>query len=89
MIRKYSEEQYKELSNRFNSQSLLGKLIIIRNNSELFSLEMDDINIRLRLSDDTAMYSNIDDWFDFPKFISFTLLKDIFSLSDINIKELK
>ena len=85
---KYSIEQYKVLAERFNKQTFLGKLILIKNNPEIFTLEVDGANVRLRLEND-AMLLNLDYNFSFPQFFEFFYLKDIFSLADIKIKELK
>lgn len=83
----YSKEQYTELSKRFNSQSFLQKLITIKNNKELFILESDGYNNRLRLLDDKAMMEGLDLLFEFPQFFEYSHLKDIFSFADIKIKE--
>ena len=85
---KYNLEQYKTLSERFNKQSFTGKLIIIKNNPDIFTIESDGYNVRLRLEED-AMINNIDSYFLFPEFLEYSHLKDIFSLSDLTIKELK
>ena len=85
---KYSIEQYKVLAERFNKQTFLGKLILIKNNPEIFTLEVDGTNVRLRLEND-AMLLNLDYNFSFPQFFEYSHLKDIFSLADIKIKELK
>lgn len=86
---KYSLEQYKTLAERFNKMSFLHKLITVKNTKELFEIETDGYNVRLRLLDEDAMVNNIDSYFLFPEFLEYSHLKDIFSLSDINIKELK
>jgi len=80
----YNKEQYKTLSERFNSQSFTGKLIIIKNNPSLFEIEVDDYNLRLRLLDQEAQRLEIDKWFSFPEFITFEILRDLFKLVDIN-----
>jgi len=84
----YSKEQYITLSERFNKQPFLGKLILIKNNPELFILEVDGTNVRLRLEND-AMVLGLDSYFSFPEFFEYFHLKDIFSLADIKVKELK
>ena len=84
----YTVEQYKTLAERFNKQPFLGKLILIKNNPEIFTLEVDGTNVRLRLEND-AMLLNLDYNFSFPQFFEYSHLKDIFSLADINIKDLK
>mgnify|MGYP000868879211 CR=1 FL=1 len=84
----YSKEQYITLSERFNKQSFLGKLLLIKQNPNLFTLEVDGTNVRLRLEND-AMVLGLDSYFSFPEFFEYSHLKDIFSLADIKVKELK
>ena len=88
-MRKFSKEEWETLAKRFNKMSFLHKLITIKNTKELFEIETDGYNVRLRLLDEDAMVNNIDSYFLFPEFLEYSHLKDIFSLSDINIKELK
>ena len=84
----YTVEQYKTLAERFNKQPFLGKLILIKNNPEIFTIETDGYNIRLRLEEE-AQKLELDLLFSFPTFLEYQHLKDIFSLVDINTKELK
>ena len=84
----YTVEQYKTLAERFNKQPFLGKLILIKNNPEIFTLEVDGTNVRLRLEEE-AMELNLDSYFSFPEFFEYSHLKDIFSLGNISVKELK
>jgi len=86
---KYTKENYIELSKRFNNQPFLGKLILIRNHSDIFTLETDGFNYRLRLEEE-AQQLELDLLFQFPQTLEYKHMKDIFSLSDINnIKELR
>lgn len=85
----YTEKIYRKLADRFNKQSFMGKLILIKNNPELFKIETDGTNLRLRLLDNGAMESGIDSFFDFPEFIEFEQIRDIFSLIDVKIDNLK
>lgn len=85
----YSESQYKTLASRFNSNSFLGKLVLIKQNPTLFSIECDGVNLRLRLLDDEAMKSGFDSYFSFPEFVDFEVINSISKLADLNIKELK
>lgn len=85
---KYSVENYKTLAERFNKQPFLGKLILIKNNPEIFTLEVDGTNIRLRLEEE-AQRLELDLLFSFPQFLEYSHLKDIFSLGNISVKELK
>ena len=84
----YSIEQYKTLADRFNKMPFLQKLLTIKNNKELFIIETDGYNIRLRLEEE-AQKLELDLLFSFPAFLEYQHLKDIFSLVDINTKELK
>lgn len=84
----HTEQQYKTLADRFNKMSFLQKLLTIKNNKELFTVETDGYNIRLRLEEE-AQKLELDLLFSFPAFLEYQHLKDIFSLVDINTKELK
>lgn len=83
----YTTEKYKTLADRFNSNSFLGKLIIIKNNPDLFTIESDGYNIRLRLEDE-AQKQELDLLFSFPETFGFEEIKDVFSLVDIKVKAL-
>ena len=85
----YTVEQYRTLSERFNKMSFLQKLITIKNNDTLMYIETDGYNIRLRFFDKGVMERGDDLLFSFPQFLEYSHLKDIFSLADINIKDLK
>ena len=52
-------------------------------------IETDGYNIRLRFVDDEVMKRGDDLLFSFPEFFEYSHLKDIFSLGDIAVKELK
>ena len=85
---KYTVEQYKILAERFNKQTFLGKLVLIKQNSTIFRIVSDGYNVRLRLEEE-AQKLELDLLFEFPTFLEYSHLKDIFSLADINIKEFK
>ena len=85
----YTVEQYKTLSERFNKMSFLQKLITIKNNDTLMYIETDGYNVRLRFFDKEVMERGDDLLFSFPEFFEYSHLKDIFSLGNINVKELK
>jgi len=51
-------------------------------------IESDGYNIRLRL-EEGAMQLGLDSYFSFPEFLEYEHLRDIFSLVDIKIKQLK
>lgn len=84
----YTEQQYKTLSDKFNKMTLLQKILTIKQNPSIFELYTDGYNWRLRL-ENKAQELGLDLLFEFEEFSSFKLMKDIFSLSDIAIKELK
>lgn len=84
----YTAENYRKLAERFNSQSFTKKLITIRDNPNIFTLESDGYNCRLRLENE-AMLLNLDNHFEFPEFLDYKHLKAIFSLIDLPIKQLK
>ncbi len=84
---KYTVDQYKTLAERFNAQPFLGKLILIKNHPDIFTIESDGYNMRLRLEEE-AQKAEIDLLFVFPEFMEFSHIKDVFSLVDIKIKNL-
>lgn len=83
---KYNLDQYKTLAERFNSKSFLGKLMLIKQTPDLFTLEVSDGNFFLRLNDDEAQKNELDMLFSFPSILSDKEFKDLFSLLDIKIK---
>lgn len=85
----YTVEQYRTLSERFNKMSFLQKLITIKNNEELMFIETDGYNVRLRFIDQKVMERGDDLLFSFPEFFDYLHLKDIFSLGNIAVKELR
>lgn len=85
----YTEKIYRKLADRFNKQSFMGKLILIKNNPELFKIECDGTNLRLRLLDNGAMENGVDSFFQFPEFIEFEHIRDMFTLIDVKIDNLK
>lgn len=84
----YTIYEYKTLAERFNSQSFLQKIVTIKNNQNLFCIEQDGYNIRLRLEEE-AQKLELDLLFEFPKFLEYSHLKDILSLVDIKSVVLK
>ena len=89
MAVKYTEKQYKSLSERFNKMSFLQKLITIKNNSEIFLLEVSDGNFFLRLHDNDAMFKEYDLFFEFPQFLSDKDYANLFNLIDIKLMVVK
>ena len=88
-MKQLTQADYKILSERFNKMSFLQKSITIKNNEELMYIETDGYNIRLRFVDQKVMERGDDLLFSFPEFFEYSHLKDIFSLTDIKIKELR
>ena len=88
-MKQLAQADYKVLSERFNRMSFLQKIITIKNNEEFMYIETDGYNIRLRFVDDEVMKRGDDLLFSFPEFFEYSHLKDIFSLGDITIRELK
>jgi hypothetical protein len=84
-----TQANYITLAERFNKMSFLQKLITIKNNTELMYIETDGYNVRLRFFDDEVMKRGDDLLFYFPQFLEYSHLKDIFSLGNINVKELR
>ena len=81
----YSREQYVKLSERFNSNSFSGKLILIKNNPDIFKLEFDGDNFWLRLCDNEAMKREDDMLFNFPQILSWEDMRDLLKLIDIKL----
>lgn len=88
-MKQLTEADYKTLSERFNKMTFLQKLITVKNNDNLMFIETDGYNVRLRFVDQEVMKRENDLLFSFPEFFDYSHLKDIFSLSDIKVRELK
>jgi hypothetical protein len=85
---KYTEAQYIELAKRFNSKSILAKLITIKTNPDVFKLFCDsDGRLTLRLVDDAANQLELDLLFDFQSDLIETAegIKALFELVDIKL----
>lgn len=83
----YTKEQYITLSERFNHKSFLGKLMLIKQNPEIFILEVDEEgNFFLRLTDEKMMEQEVDMLFSFPQNFGKKEYKSIFELINITIK---
>lgn len=83
----YSEIQYRKLAERFNSQSFTQKLITIRNNPNIFTLETNGYMCYLRLENDAQMLE-LDLLFNFPQTLDYEHLKAIFTLINLPVKQL-
>jgi hypothetical protein len=86
---KYTEKQYRQLSDRFNKMSFLQKLLTIKNNSEIFLLEVSEGNFFLRLHDNDAMFKEYDLLFEFPQFLGDKDYLTLFNFIDIKISIVK
>lgn len=82
----FTDEQWKLLAERFNKQSFTGKLIILKNNPDLFCLEYSDYNFFLRLNDEQAQWKELDRLFEFSQQFSDKEMQDVFKLIGINLK---
>jgi hypothetical protein len=89
MVVKYTEKQYRQLSDRFNKMSFLQKLLTIKNNSEIFLLEVSDGNFFLRLHDNDAMFKEYDLLFEFPQFLEDKDYLTLFNFIDIKLAIVK
>jgi hypothetical protein len=85
---KFTETQWQELAKRFNSKSILAKLITIKTNPDVFKLFCDsDGRLTLRLVDDAANQLELDLLFDFQSnLLEYPEgIKALFELADIKI----
>ncbi len=82
---RFTEKQYIELGKRFSEKSFFAKIVTIKQNPEIFTLEVSEGNLFLRL-EDSAMWENLDYYFTFPQNLSDKDWKDLLSLIDINLK---
>lgn len=85
---KYTENQYRELATRFNSKSILAKLITIKTNTDVFKLLCDsEGRITLQLVDDDANRLELDLLFDLPSNILEHAegIKAMFELSGVKL----
>ena len=69
--------------------SFLQKLLTIKNNSEIFLLEVSEGNFFLRLNDNDAMFKEYDLFFDFPQFLSDKDYLTLFNFIDIKLSIVK
>ena len=83
---KYSLEQYKTLSERFNAMSFLQKIMTIKQ-QDIFILEVDNhSNFFLRINCEQSMFNEVDLLFEFPQALSGKEFKAIFDICNINLK---
>jgi len=82
----YSHTQYEEMAMKFNLLGFTGKLLLIKNHSDIFYLEEDNGWFMLRLKDDNAMDNEYDMLFNFPNELSSSDIRELFKLIDIQLK---
>jgi len=87
-MRKFTKTEWETLAKRFNEKKFIGKLMLIKQNPEIFYLDTDGFNVELRLYDQEAMFNGFDDLFEFPTTFEFHYLKDVFSLIDVKVEKL-
>lgn len=81
----YNQAQYKAMSIKYNNLGFTGKLLLIKNHSDIFYLEFDSYNFFLRLKDETAMNNEWDKYFEFPQELEPIHIKELFKLIDIKL----
>lgn len=81
----YSKTQYEEMARKFNLLGFTGKLLLIKNHSDIFYLEEDSGWFMLRLRDENAMENEFDMLFNFPTELSSSDIRELFKLIDIQI----
>ena len=82
----YTKTQYEEMARKFNLLGLTGKLLLIKNHSDIFYLEIDGDNFFLRLHQENAMFEEFDLFFNFPQNLEEQHFKELFKLIDIQLK---
>ena len=84
-MKNFTKGEWQILAKRFNSFSFTGKLLLIKNHSDIFYLEFDGYNFFLRLKDETAMNNEWDKYFEFPQELEPIHIKELFKLIDIKL----
>jgi hypothetical protein len=79
----FNKDEWKELAKRFNEKKFLGKLLLIKQNPNLFKLEIDSGWMMLRLHSEEAMQQEFDMLFEFPNELSSSDITDLFWAADI------
>lgn len=82
----YTQSQWKDMSVKFNNLGFTGKLLLIKNHSDIFYLEFDGFNFFLRLHQENAMDNEWDKFFDFHQNLEPLNIKELFKLIDIKLK---
>lgn len=84
-MRKFTKTEWETLAKRFNEKKFIGKMLLIKQNPEIFKLECDNGWYMLRLHDQYAMDEEIDMLFNFPNELSDSDVKDLFWMADIKL----
>jgi hypothetical protein len=84
-MRKFTKQEWETLAKRFNEKKMLGKLMLIKQNKDIFKLEQDNGWFMLRLHDQEAMENEYDMLFEFPNELSSRDIKDLFWMADITL----
>jgi hypothetical protein len=84
-MRKFTKQEWETLAKRFNEKKMLGKLMLIKQNKDIFKLEQDNGWFMLRLHDQEAMENEYDMLFEFPNELSSRDINDLFWMADITL----
>jgi hypothetical protein len=84
-MRKFTKQEWETLAKRFNEKKMLGKLMLIKQNKNIFKLEQDNGWFMLRLHDQEAMENEYDMLFNFPSELSSRDINDLFWMADITL----
>lgn len=84
-MRKFTKTEWETLAKRFNEKGFVGKMLLIKQNPEIFKLEEDNSWFMLRLHDQEAMQNEYDMLFNFPNELSSKDIRDLFWMADIDL----
>lgn len=84
-MRKFSKGEWETLAKRFNEKKFIGKMLLIKQNPEIFKLECDSNWFMLRLHDSEAMENEYDMLFKFDNELSDSDIRDLFWMADIKL----
>ena len=84
-MRKFTKTEWETLAKRFNEKKFIGKLMLIKQNPEIFKLEEDNSWFMLRLHDQEAMQNEYDMLFNFSNELSNKDIRDLFWMADIKL----
>ena len=84
-MRKFSKGEWETLAKRFNEKKFIGKMLLIKQNPEIFKLECDSNWFMPRLHDSEAMENESDMLFKFDNELSDSDIRDLFWMADIKL----